>query len=151
MLAEMGQAAPRAIATLPESDLVELARLAADAGRDDILRALGLAALAAGLPGRARAIAGMAGEQAMTAGLALLGAGRGAAAGIAFEMALAAAPADPAAQFNAAFAALAAGDHARAAALLAALPACGAAEMARAAWPPPRPCPPRRGCRASAW
>jgi tetratricopeptide (TPR) repeat protein len=132
LLDAMIEAAQGAVAALPEPELAELARLAEDAGREDAVRALGLAALAAGLEGRARAVAGMGGVEAMAAGLALLATGRGAQAGIAFEMALAA---DPAARASAAWAALAAGEAGRAEALLAALPACGAAAMARAAWP----------------
>ena len=135
LLDEMAQAALAGIASLPEADLAELARLAADAGRDDLVRALGLGALAAGAPDRAARIGGFAGLAPMTAGLALLATGRAAQAGIAFEAALAAAPLDPAALFNTAMAALAAGDAQRAAVLLAALPACDAAAMDQAAWP----------------
>ncbi|CAH0310619.1 glycosyltransferase family 2 protein [Roseomonas sp. CECT 9278] len=135
LLAEMTEAALAGIATLPVSDLAELARLAADAGRDDLVRALGLAALAAGAPDRAARIGGFAGEAPMAAGLALLATGRAAQAGIAFEAALAATPTDPAALFNTGMAALAAGDALRAQTLVAALPACGADAMRQAAWP----------------
>lgn len=135
LLAELAEAAQAGIATLPEEQPAELARLAGDAGEGAMLRALGLAALAAGAPGRALRIAGVAGMAPMAAGLALRAGGQPAAAGIAFEVALAAAPDDPAALFNAGFAALAAGEAARAAALLAALPPCGAGAMAEAAWP----------------
>ncbi len=128
LLAELAEAALAGIATLPEADLAELARLAADAGREDVVRALGLGALAAGAPGRAARIGGYA-QAAPMAG------GRGAQAGIAFEAALAAAPGDPAALFNTAMAALAAGDALRAEVLLAALPPCGAEAMDQAAWP----------------
>jgi len=134
LLAEMAEAALAGIATLPETELAELARLAADAGRDDLVRALGLGALAAGAPDRAARIGGFAGLP-MAAGLALLATGRAAQAGIAFEAALAATPDDPAALFNTAMAALAAGDALRAGVLLAALPACGADAMEQAAWP----------------
>jgi Flp pilus assembly protein TadD len=135
LLVELAEAALAGIATLPEADLVELARLAGDAGRDDVVRALGLAALAAGAPGRAARMGGYAAQAPMAGGLALLATGRGAEAGIAFEAALAAAPGDPAALFNTAMAALAAGDALRAAVLLAALPPCGAEAMDQAAWP----------------
>ncbi|WP_198373765.1 glycosyltransferase family 2 protein, partial [Roseomonas rosulenta] len=84
---------------------------------------------------RAARIGGFAGTVPMTAGLALLATGRPAQAGIAFEAALADAPTDPAALFNAGVAALAAGDALRAETLFAALPACGADAMAEAAWP----------------
>lgn len=135
LLAEMAAAALPGIAILPEAALVELARLAEDAGRGDLVRALGLSALAAGAADRAAQIGGFAGAAPLTAGLALLASGRAARAGIAFEAALAAAPQDPAALFNAAYAALAAGDALRAETLFAALPACGAQAMADAAWP----------------
>lgn len=135
LLAEMVEAAIGHAATLPGANLAELARLLEDAGGDDLLRRLGLAALAAGGAARAAVVAGHAGTPPMTAGLALRAAGRRARAGIAFEAALAAAPADPAALLNAGYAALDAGDAARAAALLGALPACGADALAQAAWP----------------
>ncbi len=135
LLAEMIEAAIAHAATLPEANLAELARLAEEAGRDDLLRRLGLAALAAGGVARAAVVAGHAGTPPMTAGLALRAAGRRARAGIAFEAALAAAPEDPAALLNAGYAALDAGDAARAAALLGALPGCGPDALAQAAWP----------------
>ncbi|WP_137128377.1 glycosyltransferase family 2 protein [Roseomonas sp. HF4] len=136
LLAEMAEAAAGAIAEVPQDALGELARLAEEAGRDDLLRALGAAALAAGDEARARLLAAIGPtEGANAAGLALLATGRTARAGLAFAIAHRAAPDDPAARLNAGHAALAAGDAARAAEILAALPACGEAAMAGAAWP----------------
>jgi tetratricopeptide (TPR) repeat protein len=135
LLGEMAEAAIAAAGTLPDPELAELVRLAGDAGRNDLVRALSLAALAAGGTARAGRVAGFAGAHPMADGLALLAAGRATEAGIAFEAAVTAAPDDPAALFNTGMAALAAGDAARAGALLAALPACGADRMGQAAWP----------------
>ncbi|BDG72067.1 glycosyltransferase [Roseomonas fluvialis] len=153
LLADLAEAAISAAGALPAADLAELVRLAGDAGQDGVVRALGLAALAAGGARHAGRVMGFAGADPMAEGLALLATGRGTEAGIAFEAALLAAPDDPAALFNAGMAALAAGDAPRAEALVSALPACGAERMAGAAWPrfgewtwphagPPAPPPP---------
>lgn len=136
LLEELATAAAGAIGDIGADDLAELARLAEDAGRDDLLRALGRAALGAGDEALARRLAGIGATQAPNqAGLLLHATGRRARAGIAFSLAHAAMPDDPAARFNAGYAALAAGDAAGAAALLAPLPAMGEAMMAAAAWP----------------
>jgi len=130
------EAAASAIAAMPEAALAELARLAEEAGRDDLLRALGAAALAAGDEARARLLAGIGPAEAPNAaGLALLATGRTACAGLAFAIAHHAAPEDAAARLNAGYAALAGGDAVGAADILCDLPACGEAAMAGAAWP----------------
>lgn len=135
LLEELAEAAAVATRDMPGPLLAELARLAEDAGRDDLLRRLGAAAVGAGDAAAARALAGIEAAAANAAGLALLATGRPARAGIAFALAHAEAPEDPAARFNAGFAALAAGDAGMAADLLAPLPACGDEAMAGAAWP----------------
>ncbi|MBR0682391.1 glycosyltransferase [Roseomonas eburnea] len=135
LLEELVAAAAAATRDMPSALLAELARLIEDAGRDDLLRRLGAAALGAGDGAAARALAGIDAAAANAAGLALLATGRPGRAGIAFALAHAEAPEDPAARFNAGFAALAAGDARAAADLLAPLPACGDEAMAGAAWP----------------
>ena len=132
LLEAMAAAATDDPAALPQADLVELARLLEQAGRDELLRALGAAALAAGQDALLRP--GM-GAMQSTTGLVHAATHRAARAGLAFAAAHAAFPGDPSARFNAGYAALAAGDAAGAAALLAGLPAAGEPMMAGAAWP----------------
>ena len=136
LLQELAAAACRDPTAMPEGDLAELARLVEEAGRDDLLRALGAAAMAHG--GRALAERmtrpGLGAVQSL-AGLAHQATHRPARAAIAFAAAHAGLPADPSARFNAGYAALAAGDVAAAAALLGGLPAAGDALLAGAAWP----------------
>lgn len=133
LLAEMAEAATGA--ALPEALLAELARLLEEAGRDDLLRTLGLAAIAAGDGARTRVIAGIGEAAPKEAGLRLLATGRPARAGLAFALAHREAPEDAAARFNAGYAALAAGEADAAAAILAPLPAADEAAMDGAAWP----------------
>ncbi|MEO3474191.1 glycosyltransferase [Roseomonas sp. CAU 1739] len=136
LLQELVAAACLDPTAMPEGDLAELARLAEEAGRDDLLRRLGAAALAQG--GRALAERmtrpGLGVVQSL-AGLAHHATHRQGRAAIAFAAAHAGLPADPSARFNAGYAALAAGDAAAAAALLGGLPAAGASLLAGAAWP----------------
>lgn len=136
LLEDLAEAVRIAPGDIPADALAEIARLAEDAGRDDLLHGLGAAAVAAGDVSAARVLAGAGALEAPNAaGLALLATGRPARAGIAFALAHATAPEDPAARFNAGFAALAAGDVGTAEGLLAPLPACGDEAMAGAAWP----------------
>ncbi|NMJ39723.1 glycosyltransferase [Roseomonas sp. JC162] len=135
LLAEMAEAAAGAIAAMPEEALAELARLVEEAGRGDLLRTLGAAAIAAGDNQRARLLAAIGEAAPNEGGLLHLATHRPARAGIAFALAHHLAPADPAARFNAGYAALAAGDPDAAAAILAPLPAADEAAMAGAAWP----------------
>ncbi|HWT10372.1 MAG TPA: glycosyltransferase, partial [Roseomonas sp.] len=136
LLAALAEAACHDPTAMPEGDLAELARLAEEAGRDDLLRALGAAALARG--GRALVDSlvrpGLGVMQSLP-GLAQHATHRPGRAAIAFAAAHAGLPADPSARFNAGYAALAAGDAAAAAVLLSGLPAAGAALLAGAAWP----------------
>lgn len=136
LLQALVDAACRDPMAVPEGDLVELARLAEEAGRDDLLRALGAAASATG--GRVlteRLTAPGLGMVQSLPGLAHHATHRPGRAAIAFAAAHAGLPADPSARFNAGYAALASGDVAGAAALLGGLPAAGAALLAGAAWP----------------
>jgi GT2 family glycosyltransferase len=132
LLSELAAAASIDPAALPEGDIAELARLAEEAGRDDLLRMLG----AAGGRALAERLArpGLGVVQSLP-GLALHAAHRGTLASIAFGAAHAGLPADPSARFNAGHAALAAGDAAAAMTLLGGLPAVGEALLAGAAWP----------------
>ncbi|MBR0678726.1 glycosyltransferase, partial [Roseomonas alkaliterrae] len=132
LLEAMAAAACAEPSLLASADGAELARLAEEAGRDDLLRALGAAA---GETGRARLLEHGRGAKASLPGLAHAATHRPARAALAFAAAHAAEPEDASARFNAGYAALAAGDAARAAAILAALPAAGEAMMAGAAWP----------------
>lgn len=135
LLEAMADAAAADPAALPEADLLELARLAEEAGRDDLLRRIGAAALAQGGPAaRALTRPGMGAMQSLP-GLVHAATGRPARAALAFAAAHAGFPADPSARFNAGFAALAAGDAAAAGALLGPLPAAGEPMLAGAAWP----------------
>lgn len=132
LLEAMVAAACTTPALIATADGTELARLAEEAGREDLLRALGAAA---GPAGRERLLQhGLAAVQSLS-GLAHAATHRPARAALAFAAAHAAAAGDPSARFNAGYAALAAGDSARAMALLAALPAAGEPMMAGAAWP----------------
>ena len=135
LLADLVAAAAFATRDVAAETLAELARLAEDAGRDDLLRTLGAAAIGAGDEASARLLGLTGSSPPNSAGLALLATGRTARAGIAFGLAHALDPEAPAARFNAAMAAFTAGDVARAAALLAPLPACGDEAMGGAAWP----------------
>lgn len=135
LLSEMAEAAEAAIGAVPEAMLAELGRLAEEAGRGDLLRRLGLAAIAAGEAARARCLAAIGPADPNDAGLRHLARHRPARAGIAFALAHHLAPEDPAARLNAGYAALAAGDAEAAAAILAPLPAAGEAAMDSAAWP----------------
>ncbi len=132
-LAEAACVDPTAV---PDGDLAELARLAEDAGCDDLLRALGAAAMAAGGTALVRRLTapGLGATQSLP-GLVHHATHRLARGAIAFAAAHAALSADPSARFNAGYAALAAGDVPRAGALLGGLPAVGAAPLAGAAWP----------------
>lgn len=132
LLEAMAAAACAEPALLATADGAELARLAEEAGRDDLLRALGAAA---GEAGRARLLEHGRGAAASLTGLVHAATHRPTRAALAFAAAHAAEPEDASARFNAGYAALAAGDAARAAAILAALPAAGEAAMAGAAWP----------------
>lgn len=136
LLTEMAGAACLNPGAAPEADVVELARLAVEAGRDDLVRALGAATQAHGTRRLAERLArpGLGVTQSLT-GLAHLATHRPARAGIAFAAAQAALPGEPSAQFNAGFAALAAGDVGTASALFSALPAGGEPMLAGAAWP----------------
>ncbi len=163
-------AAAAAILSAPDAvaprDLAEFARLAEDAGRGKLLRSTGLALIQAGASGTARRLAGLAlGAPATPYGLERTATGQHARAAIAFALALAEAPRDPAARLNAGWAALGAGDAAAAGDAFAGLRSAPALVMAQAAWPafdtlpwphgappprPPRRCPPARAGRASA-
>jgi len=118
------------------ADVAELARLIEDAGRDDLLRALGEAVRARG--GRALVDRltrpGLGAIQSLN-GLAHIATHRPSRAALAFAAAHADLPVDPSARFNAGYAALAAGHAGRAAELLGGLPATGEALLAGAAWP----------------
>lgn len=135
LLEEMAAAAAGAVAEVPEDALAELARLAEEAGRNDLLRALGAAAVSAGAEARARILGAIGDAAPNEAGLRHLATGRPARAGIAFALAHQAAPEDPSARLNAGYAALAAGEVATSAAILAPLPASDEAAMGGAAWP----------------
>lgn len=132
LLEAMVAAACTEPALIATADGVELARLAEEAGREDLLRALGAAA---GQAGRERLFQHGLGAVQDLPGLAHAATHRPARAAFAFATAHAAQPGDPSARFNAGYAALAAGDAARAAELLAALPAANEPMMAGAAWP----------------
>jgi GT2 family glycosyltransferase len=136
LLEELAAAAGMDPAAAPEGDIVELARLLEDAGRDDLLAALGAAILAQGHRALAERLTrpGLAVVQSLP-GLALLATQGGARAGIAFAAAQAGLPVDPSARFNAGYAALAAGDAQGARDLLGGLPATGTRLLAGAAWP----------------
>ncbi|GGJ24675.1 glycosyltransferase [Neoroseomonas lacus] len=119
-----------------EADIAELARLAEEAGRDDLLRTLGAAVQARGTrPLVERLTRPGLGVTQSLAGLAHLATHRPARAAIAFAAAQVALPGDPSTRFNAGYAALAAGDVGAASALLGALPAAGEPMLAGAAWP----------------
>lgn len=135
LLEAMAEAAATDPAALPEADLVELARLAEEAGRDDLLRRIGAAALAQAGPAMTALIRPGMGAVASLPGLAHAATGRPARAALAFAAAHAGSPADPSARFNAGFAALASGDAGAAAALLGGMPAAGEPMLAGAAWP----------------
>ena len=119
-----------------EADIAELARLAEEAGRDDLLRCLGAAVQASGRRALVERLTrpGLGVTQSLP-GLAHLATHRPARAALAFAAAQAALPGDPSTRFNAGYAALAAGDAAQAAALLGGLPAAGEPMLAGAAWP----------------
>jgi len=135
LLAAMAEAAAADPTALPLDDLLELARLLEEAGRDDLLRRIGAAALAQGGPtARALTRPGMGAVQSLE-GLAHAATGRAGRAALAFAAAHAGFPADPSARFNAAFAALAGGELAEAERLFGGLPAAGEPMLAGAAWP----------------
>jgi GT2 family glycosyltransferase len=136
LLVELVACACRDIGAPLETDIVELARLVEEAGRDDLLYAIGAAVRDSGSRALAERLTrpGMTMTQSLP-GLAHLATHRPARAAIALADAQAALPADVSTRFNAGYAALAAGDAARAMALLGALPAAGEAMLAGAAWP----------------
>lgn len=135
LLEDLVAAACAAPAAMREDDVSELARLVEEAGRDDLLRALGGAALAGGRVLAERLARPGLGVMQSLPGLALAATHRQARAAVAFAAAHAGLPADPSARFNAGYAALAAGDGPGAAALLGGLPAAGEALLSGAAWP----------------
>jgi|GEM_PF-2378091 len=130
LLEAMAAAACQHPALIATAEGTELARLAEEAGREDLLRALGAAATEAGREALIRP-----GRTEGAPGLAHVATHRPARAALAFAAAHAAFPGDPSARFNAGYAALAAGDAGRSAEILAALPAAGEPMMAGAAWP----------------
>lgn len=123
-------------AAAPMADVVELARLAEESGRNDLLHALAAAALARGDRPLIDSLTrpGLGAVQSLP-GLTHVATHRPARAAMAFAAAHAALPADPSARFNAGYAALAAGDTPAAMRLLGGLPAVGEAPLAGAVWP----------------
>ncbi len=136
LLEALADATCRDPGAVAPADVTELARLLEDAGRDDLLRALGAAVLARG--GRALmenlARPGLGATQSLP-GLAQLAIHRPGRAAIAFAAAHAGLPVDVSARFNAGYAALAQGDVAAAARLLGGLTAAGETLLSGAAWP----------------
>ncbi|WP_198378968.1 tetratricopeptide repeat protein, partial [Neoroseomonas rubea] len=115
LLDEAAAAILSALPAIGARDLAEFARLAEEGGRGDLLRQVGRAAIEAGHATQARRLIGLApGAPATPRGLELAATGQFARAAVAFELALAEAPGDPAARLNAGWAALGAGDVAAA-------------------------------------
>lgn len=136
LLDEAAAAILSALPAIGARDLAEFARLAEEAGRGDLLRQVGRAAIEAGHATQARRLIGIApGAPATPRGLELAATGQAARAAVAFALALAEAPRDPAARLNAGWAALGAGDVAAAEAAFDGLRGAPALVMAQAGWP----------------
>ncbi|MBP0465653.1 glycosyltransferase [Roseomonas sp. PWR1] len=136
LLEDAAAAIRSALPAIAARDLAEFARLAEEAGRGDLLRQAGLAAIAAGEATQARRLVGLApGAPATPRGLELAATGQAARGAVAFALALAEAPRDPAARLNAGWAALGAGDASAAEAAFAGLRGAPALVMAQAGWP----------------
>ncbi len=136
LLEALADAACRDPGAAAPGDVMELARLLEDAGRDDRLRALGAAVQARGDRALMESLTrpGLGATQSL-AGLAQLATHRPGRAAMAFAAAHAGLPVDVSARFNAGYAALAQGDVAAAARLLGGLAAAGETLLSGAAWP----------------